>query len=60
MQNERPFRVLGLQQIAIGGTDKSSLSRLWVDFLGLTPAGNFRSERDTSLLHSSRKPAAKC
>ena len=46
MQNERPFRVLGLQQIAIGGTDKSSLSRLWVDFLGLTPAGNFRSERE--------------
>lgn len=42
----RPFRVLGVQQIAIGGTDKSALSRLWVDLLGLAPVKTFRSERE--------------
>ena len=29
--SDRPFKVLGIQQIAIGGLDKSKLSRLWVD-----------------------------
>ena len=33
--SERPFRILGVQQIAIGGTDKSKLRRLWIDLLGL-------------------------
>jgi lactoylglutathione lyase len=42
----RPFRVLGLQQIAVGGLDKARLRRLWVDTLGLEPTGNFRSERE--------------
>jgi len=42
----RPFRVLGLQQIAIGSTDKSKLRTLWIDLLGLSLAGNFRSERE--------------
>ncbi len=42
----RPFRILGLQQIAIGGPDKAALSRLWVDLLGLSPHGQFRSERE--------------
>lgn len=42
----RPFRVLGIQQIAVGGLDKGPLRRLWVDLLGLTPAGVFRSERE--------------
>jgi lactoylglutathione lyase len=43
---DRPFRVLGLQQIAVGAPDKSKLRRLWVDLLGLTPRGTFRSERE--------------
>ena len=43
---DRPFRVLGLQQIAVGGLDKTRLRRLWVDTLGLTAAGNFKSERE--------------
>jgi len=43
---DRPFRVLGLQQIAVGGLDKARLKRLWVDELGLVPVGNFRSERE--------------
>ncbi len=44
--NNRPFRVLGVQQIAVGGPDKGALRRLWVDTLGLTVTGNFRSEAE--------------
>ncbi len=42
----RPFKVLGIQQVAIGGTDKGTLRRLWVDMLGLVQTGSFRSERE--------------
>ena len=42
----QPFRILGLQQIAIGGTDKQRLRALWVDMLGLTVKGSFVSERE--------------
>jgi lactoylglutathione lyase len=42
----RPFRILGLQQVAIGGLDKGALRRLWVDLLGLHPHGTYRSERE--------------
>ena len=44
--SERPFRVLGLQQIAVGGLDKARLRTLWIDTLGLTPTGSFKSERE--------------
>ena len=44
--NERPFRVLGVQQIAVGGPDKSRLRALWVDLLGAEPIATFRSERE--------------
>ncbi len=40
----RPFRVLGVQQIAVGAADKNALRHLWLDLLGLTPLGTFRSE----------------
>jgi len=43
---ERPFKVLGIQQIAVGGIDKSALERLWVDMLGLEVTGTFRSEKE--------------
>lgn len=43
---ERPFKILGLQQVAIGGPDKARLRTLWVDLLGLQPKGTFRSERE--------------
>ena len=43
---QRPFKVLGIQQIAIGGPDKSRLRALWVDMLGLEVTGNFVSERE--------------
>jgi lactoylglutathione lyase len=42
----RPFRVLGIQQVAIGGPDKARLRTLWVDLLGLEPTGTFTSERE--------------
>ena len=42
----KPFRVLGVQQIAIGGPDKGALRALWIDLLGLAPHGTFRSERE--------------
>jgi lactoylglutathione lyase len=42
----RPFRILGIQQIAIGGEDKARLKKLWVDLLGLEVKGHFISERE--------------
>jgi lactoylglutathione lyase len=42
----RPFRILGVQQIAIGGEDKARLARLWVELLGLQVKGHFVSERE--------------
>jgi len=44
--SDKPFRILGLQQIAIGGPDKQRLRALWVDMLGLVIKGNFVSERE--------------
>jgi lactoylglutathione lyase len=43
---ERPFAVLGIQQVAIGGRSKAALRTLWVDMLGLEVTGSFRSERE--------------
>lgn len=40
------FRILGLQQIAIGALDKSELRRLWIELFGLKEKGSFRSERE--------------
>ncbi len=42
----RPFKVLGIQQVAIGGLSKAGLRTLWVDQLGLQVTGSFRSERE--------------
>ncbi len=42
----RPFQILGIQQIAVGGLDKRALRRLWVELLGLTRTGEFKSERE--------------
>jgi lactoylglutathione lyase len=43
---DKPFRILGLQQVAIGGPDKQRLRALWVDLLGLAVKGNYASERE--------------
>jgi lactoylglutathione lyase len=42
----RPFTVLGVQQIAVGGASKEALRRLWIDMLGLTHTGTFRSDAE--------------
>jgi lactoylglutathione lyase len=42
----RPFKVLGIQQIAIGGEDKSKLAKFWVDIMGLEIVKNFKSENE--------------
>ena len=44
--SERPFRILGVQQIAIGGPSKDALRKLWVDLLGVPAVGTFKSERE--------------
>ena len=44
--SQRPFKILGIQQIAIGGPSKDRLKTLWVDMLGLEVTGNFVSERE--------------
>ena len=46
MNDARPFRVLGLQQVAVGGADRQRLRALWVELLGLAPVGVFRSESE--------------
>jgi len=46
MSTSRPFRTLGVQQIAVGAADKSELAKLWIDLLGLELTGTFRSERE--------------
>ncbi|MFN4995336.1 MAG: VOC family protein [Burkholderiales bacterium] len=42
----RPFKVLGIQQIAIGGLDKYKLQTLWIDMLGLEMTGTYKSDRE--------------
>jgi lactoylglutathione lyase len=57
--SDRPFRILGLQQVAIGGLDKQRLRTLWVDTLGLETTGSYRSERenvDEDILAVGRGP----
>ena len=44
--NDRPFKVLGIQQIAVSGLDKTRLRSLWVDTLGLELAGTYTSESE--------------
>ncbi|MEX8499057.1 VOC family protein [Leptothrix ochracea] len=45
-QGNKPFKILGIQQIAIGGPDKQRLKTLWVDIFGLAVKSTFVSERE--------------
>ena len=61
MSTPRPFRIPGLQQIAIGGRDKSALSAFWVELLGLTLTSSFQSAAenvDEDVLSLGRGPFA--
>ncbi|MEM7143391.1 MAG: VOC family protein [Actinomycetota bacterium] len=44
--SDRPFKILGLQQIAIGGLDLGALRGLWVDTFGVEKVGDFTSESE--------------
>jgi len=46
VSEQRPFSVLGIQQIAVGGLDKSKLRRFWVDIMGFNYASSYRSESE--------------
>jgi lactoylglutathione lyase len=60
-KQDRPFRVLGVQQVAIGGLDKAALRRFWSDLLGIAVIGSFRDEAqnvDEDILTLGRGPNA--
>ena len=42
----RPFKVLGIQQIAIGSEKKAKLEKFWIELMGLNKTGTFRSEKE--------------
>lgn len=42
----RPFRVLGVQQIAVGGLDRAPLRKLWCELLGVPQVGSYTSEAE--------------
>lgn len=42
----RPFRILGVQQIAIGSLDLDGLRNLWVDTLGVGRIGSYQAESE--------------
>jgi lactoylglutathione lyase len=44
--SDRPFKVLGIQQVAIGGLDKSALTDLWTGLLGVDKVGDYRAESE--------------
>ncbi|PIE24171.1 MAG: lactoylglutathione lyase [Planctomycetota bacterium] len=44
--SERPFRILGIQQVAIGGLDKGRLSSLWTNVFGVEKVSDFQSESE--------------
>ncbi len=44
--SNRPFKVLGIQQIAVGATDKAPLHKIWIDMLGLEITSQFVSEKE--------------
>ena len=46
MSDSRPFNVLGVQQVAIGGLDKNKLKKFWVDIMGLTYGHSYKSESE--------------
>ena len=45
----RPFRVLGVQQIAIGALDRMKLRHFWCDLLGVEAQGSYESAAENVL-----------
>lgn len=48
-ESPRPFRILGIQQIAIGGLDRAPLRHLWCELLGLEQVGSYESAAENVL-----------
>jgi lactoylglutathione lyase len=48
-EETRPFRVLGLQQIAIGGLERAKLRHLWCELLGVEQQGSYESAAENVL-----------
>src|SRR5438105_1717085 len=48
----RPFRVLGVQQIALGALNRQPLLDFWAGLMGLTVCGEFTSAEEN--VHESR------
>ncbi len=46
MSTPRPFSILGIQQVAVGGLDKKKLRAFWIDTLGLRYTGSYISETE--------------
>jgi lactoylglutathione lyase len=46
VSSSRPFNVLGIQQVAIGGLDKNKLRAFWVDLMGLRFGHSYASESE--------------
>ena len=44
--NTRPFQIIGLQQVALGASDKAKLRHLWCELLGLELQDSYRSEKE--------------
>ncbi len=44
--SERPFRVLGLQQVAIGALSKEPLTELWLGLFGIPKVNDYRSHAE--------------
>lgn len=59
--DDRPFRILGIQQVAVGAPAKDRLRHLWVDLFGLTATGTFVSTSenvDEEILRLGNGPTA--
>jgi lactoylglutathione lyase len=57
----KPFNILGIQQIAIGGEDRIKLLQLWNVMFGIPVTGHFKSETenvDESILTMGSGPHA--
>jgi len=42
----RPFKVLGIQQIAIGNESKEKLAKFWIELMGLEKMGSYISDKE--------------
>jgi len=42
----RPFKVLGIQQIAIGNESKEKQAKFWIELMGLEKMGSYTSDKE--------------